>query len=229
LALIGLGCYGLLRALRDRKPWPAGFVAAWLVLPVLLAFALSFVQPMFLSYYLIVSLPALVLLAGAGLARLPGRVPAAVVLAALLVVSAGLVSRWYSYHSEEDYRGVARYIMRNMRRGDGVIYFPSYTADPIRLYERRAGFTGPTPIAVGVNGSLPAHPARIWLVLRNSDTSRRQRNRLEQDLARAYEPAKEQRTFYRVTALLYTARQAYGAHSGDNPIDWAAAAQSLPR
>ena len=74
LALGVLACYGFARALADRQGWQAGFVAAWLIVPVILVFAVSRLgRPLFVAYYLIVVLPAFVLLASAGVAKLPRR------------------------------------------------------------------------------------------------------------------------------------------------------------
>jgi mannosyltransferase len=71
--LASAGCYAAGLALRKRTRWRYGYVIAWLLVPVLLSFVLSFAQPMFLSRYVIVSLPALMLLGAAGLAEVPGR------------------------------------------------------------------------------------------------------------------------------------------------------------
>lgn len=73
------------------------FTAAWAFLPVLAAFAVSQVEPVFLAKYFIVSLPAMVLLAAGGISFLR---PASVALAAACVLVALSVPKllsWYGF------------------------------------------------------------------------------------------------------------------------------------
>jgi mannosyltransferase len=205
-ALVALGAYAVVRALRDRDRWRTGFVAAWLLVPVVLAFAASFVQPMFLTYYLIVSLPALVLLAGAGVARLPGRIVAAVAVSVLVVLSALRLSAWYSHGSEEDYRGAAAYVVKAARPGDGVAFQPTWTSEPIVYYQRRAGATGPAPVDLLGGAPSPREHPRLWLVMRESDATPARRLSLERSLSGAYERVAGQPRFRRVLVVLYRAR-----------------------
>src|SRR5207237_8797598 len=53
-----------------RSAWPIRFLPIWLLSPVLFTPAVSILRPLFLGRYFVFCLPALVLLAGAGLARL---------------------------------------------------------------------------------------------------------------------------------------------------------------
>jgi mannosyltransferase len=72
-ALIVLACYSIVRAVTDRQGWQTGFITAWLVVPVVLNFTVSKLgHPLFVTYYLIVVLPAFLLLAALGVVRLPG-------------------------------------------------------------------------------------------------------------------------------------------------------------
>jgi mannosyltransferase len=205
--LLALGAFGLLVAvLRDRERWRAGFVAAWLLVPVLLAFAVSYVQPMFLDYYLIVALPAFVLLAAAGIARLPGRPLQAVVLVVLVVLSADRLSAWYDHPSEENYRGAAGYVLRAMRPTDAVVYYPTWAEMPIVYYWHRAGAAGPTRMGLAPGVAPATRPPRIWLVMRESDAPPATQRRLAGGLRGAYEPVAGVPHFRRVIVSLYRAR-----------------------
>jgi mannosyltransferase len=194
-ALVALGGYAVVRALGDREPWRAGFVAAWILVPVLLAFAVSFVQPIFVDYYLIVSVPALALLAAAGLVRLPGWVAGTLVLGGLVVVSADRVSHWYGQGSGEDYRAAARQIVRNMQATDQVVYSPASIVKPIAFYERRAA--APRPAA-------GPYPPRIWLVVRDATPGKLRQ--LEHSITGAYDRVPGQPSFHRVLVVLYRSR-----------------------
>jgi len=124
--LIIVGCYGFARAVADRPRWQAGFLAAWLVIPVIVVFAFSRIgRPLFVPYYLIIVLPAFLLIAAVGIVRLPRRAASVLALGALVALSAAGVRDWYTHPSLENYRGATRYIVRFERAGDGIIYYPA--------------------------------------------------------------------------------------------------------
>lgn len=201
--LLALALYGLVRGLGDRERWRAGFTATWLLSPVLLAFAVSFVTPMFLSYYLIVVLPALVLLAAAGLVRLPGRATRVIVLVGLVALTVPRVNHWYNRRSEEDYRGATNYIVTAARPGDDVVYYPTFVATPVSIYERHHHSHAPARLAVTLGARLPAHPPRIWLVMRVPDGGPQQQALFERSLGGGYQRVSGMPTFHRVVVALY--------------------------
>src|ERR1700751_2917123 len=55
----------------DWETWRIQFLLVWLLFPVLLTVLLSFARPVFLGRYMIFCLPALLILAAAGLGRIP--------------------------------------------------------------------------------------------------------------------------------------------------------------
>jgi mannosyltransferase len=185
VALLILACYAVLCAIDDRDPWRAGYVAAWFLVPVLLVFAISKLgRPLFIDRFLIIALPALLLLAAAGLVRLPGRALGIVALGLLVAASAVGIRDWYTRPSVEDYRAATRYILENERPGDKVIYDPSYISDPFGYYEARAGRTGPSEFEPS-EFTLGTRPPRIWVVERYGDPP----EAITQPLAGAYAPA----------------------------------------
>ena len=158
IALLILACYAGLRAIADRRLWRAGFVAAWFVVPVLLVFAISRLGPhLFVPYYLIVVVPALLLLAAAGLVRLPGRATGIVALGLLIIGSGVGISDWYRQPPENDFRAATRYVLAHDRPGDAIAYYPWWIRPGFAYYEALAGRSVPTV--------TPARPKRIWLVL----------------------------------------------------------------
>ena len=92
-------------------------------------------------------LPAFVLLAGAGVAKLPRREASWAAAAALVVLSAIGVRNWYDRPSLEDYRAATHHVLANERPGDGVVYYPAGTlqgpTSGFAYYEARAGVRGP--------------------------------------------------------------------------------------
>jgi mannosyltransferase len=187
--LVALGCYAILAWRDDPSWWRVGFVAVWFTLPVLLAFLVSLVKPIFVTNYLIITLPAFVLLAAAGLARLPSRPAAAVVLGLIVVLSAGRLPHWYDFGSLEDYRAPGRYIAASMRPGDRIAYDPAYAGAGIEFYERAAGTSGPAVIHLRSGALLPTRPGRLWLVIRGPQGTPEHAARLVSALGPGYRSA----------------------------------------
>jgi mannosyltransferase len=205
-ALIIVACYGVLYGLADRGRWRAGFVAAWCVGPVLLDYAESILaHPLFIDYYLIVVLPAFLLLAAAGLAKLPGRATGMAVVGVLVVLSGMGISDWYNQPGAENYRTATRYIVRHRGPDDGIIYYPRFVATGTAYYEARAGADGPRVIGFQFGQSPAVRQPRIWLVIRNSDVPARRRSQVEQLMATAYERVRTKRGFNGLTVILYGA------------------------
>ena len=110
---------------RLRAAWPpqlSALTVPWIVLPPALLIGISFVQPLFVSRYVLYCVPAVALLVGAGLAAL-GRIagPAALVVIALLGLSTQLHVRAPNGHGD-NIRGVDRVIVQYRQPRDAVIY-----------------------------------------------------------------------------------------------------------
>jgi len=97
----------------------AWLAVPWLVLPPFLLLAASAITPVYFSRYVIYCLPAVALLAGAGLATLPWRVGAAApVLVVALVAPAQLALR----ATGGGMQAVAQFLSARERPGDAIVY-----------------------------------------------------------------------------------------------------------
>jgi mannosyltransferase len=201
-----LAAYTVVRAIADRHGWQVGFVAAWLLVPVVLDVAVSELgHPLFVTYYLIVVLPAFLLLAAAGTVKLPGQAPAAIAIVLLIASSAVGIHAWYTRPSQEDYRGATRYVLEHERRGDALVADPADAVDfGLAYYEALAGLSGPSQIRLPIAAGR-ARPSRIWLVIRDSDVNRVQRLRLERSSPAGYELG-GRLSFRNLSVVLYRLR-----------------------
>lgn len=153
LALAGIATlaagYALVRRGRSPATFPAAVVIAWVTVPVGLAFAASFVKPMFVTKYLLPCLPAFAILAGAGVAAL-GRRPrvAAAALAATLALGATALPRyWAARATNVEWRAAAAHVLARAAPGDAVVFCVA----PGRLlldYYRRQVAPGTAPLDV---------------------------------------------------------------------------------
>jgi mannosyltransferase len=111
---------------RLRANWPGSVLALslpWLVLPPAILLAGSLITPLYTFRYVLLCLPAVALLAGAGLASL-GWVAgtAALVVIALLGVPAQLKARGPDGHGD-NVRQADRIVAAHARPGDAVLEF----------------------------------------------------------------------------------------------------------
>jgi mannosyltransferase len=147
------------------------FLVAWAVLPFVVLVAVSFVKPLFLDRYLLPTVPGIVLLAAAGLARWPApwRTIAVLALVALQAVGLARVAR---QPSTEDWRGVAAAVRADGRAGDAVACWVDFACVALD-YEFARPPAGAPPIvwlvpplddSAALAAIVDAHP-RLWLAL----------------------------------------------------------------
>jgi uncharacterized membrane protein len=169
LALIALAYAGLQALRGGRNGWQTGFVLLWLVLPIVLVFALSYLTPLLVPRYLIVVVPALSLGSGAGVAALASdfrfgvAAIGALVVAGLLALSGVQLYRWYTLPQKEDWRDATRYVLREQRAGDRILFEVGGGKRPFAYYAHRNGEPGPrlldtTSRVFAVSGR------RIWFI-----------------------------------------------------------------
>lgn len=163
-AVLAVCLLALPRVLRSRRlAFGLSFAAAWAVVPVLAAFAVSQVKPIFLAKYLIVSLPAVALLAGGAVGSLR-PVVAAVAAACILVALSGPELRtWYEFRGLEDWRTLTAYVLERARPADGAVYNAQYARDTFEDYSGSSD----RPVPTNVPPSAADRP-RLWLVLAHS-------------------------------------------------------------
>jgi mannosyltransferase len=123
--------------------WPFIFVALWLVLPIMLTLIISHWKPVFSPRFLMVCLPAVALLVGAGLSSVK-RPLARYGLAAVLFTS--LITALPSYYRRpgvEDWRSVTNYLSDNVQPSDVILVGPYYR-DAFETAFRRSKRIWPT-------------------------------------------------------------------------------------
>jgi len=94
----------------------------WLLVPVVTAFLVSYVKPVFKERYLFAAMPAFPLLAGLGLAAIHPRPLGLAVALATLALSAGPLSGGINTRQEENWRAATQYLLASSRESDGWIF-----------------------------------------------------------------------------------------------------------
>jgi 4-amino-4-deoxy-L-arabinose transferase-like glycosyltransferase len=208
--LSALACYGFIRSFAAGRRRQAGFVAAWLLVPVALDFAASRLgRSFFVAHYLIVVLPALLLLAAAGVAALPRRALAVAACGLLVALMLLYTGSWYREPGIEGYRGATQYILGAAHSGDRIVYYPELPlggpAAGVSYYETRATSRAPRPARLALASAVATPSRRVWLVIRNSDVPPTRRSAVERSMATRYGAGMQQTRFRNLTVILYTA------------------------
>lgn len=132
----------------SRQAWSYGFVHAWLVGPIAVTFAFSFITPLFISRYLIVVLPALVLLVVAGILQIrPARALGAALIV-LVALSAASLRTYYAKPEVENWRGATRYVQAEARSGDAIMFYAAHIRPAYEYYRDRLRDTPGVPTVV---------------------------------------------------------------------------------
>lgn len=143
-----------------RWHWPLLLCGLVLAAPFALVLGVSVVKPLFISRYLIVALPGLFLLAGAGLSRL--RAGAAAIATTLFVAaSMPVLAGRYTSENKADWRGAAALVRRSA--GPSEVVVVGRVGVPVfRHYEDER------PVYAGhevIDGLAPIDGRSVWLVL----------------------------------------------------------------
>lgn len=231
-------------ACRGLGAWPRALLVAWTAVPITLAAAISLLQqPVLVPRYLVVSLPAVVLLGAAGFAALPDRRlgPAALAVACGLSVPALL--DYYARPSDEDWRRTTAYVLTGTLPGDGILFHAPYTWKPFAYYQGRLGARSPgaaarlrhsvTPEEVTadlLDGKRPLHP-RLWLVLKYDTATPElagRRHAIEGALERSYR-RREDRRFGSVRVRLYSGPRSLQTRTSSRRETWKSGRSSTSR
>jgi 4-amino-4-deoxy-L-arabinose transferase-like glycosyltransferase len=133
-----------------RRPGWLGLILLWAIVPPLGLALASLVKPVFLTRYLTISLPAIVVLVAVGISRLPSWA-ATVMVGLLLLGSAFGVSAWYSSPTRE-WDKAAIHLQQHARRGDAVALWRGSWYKPLAYQVTRL------PAATRPRLASPARP-----------------------------------------------------------------------
>jgi len=185
VVLTGIGLAYAALGHRIRADWPVRLPALglpWLLVPPLMLFVMSQIQPAYTFRYIVFCTPAAALLIGTGLAA-AGRVAgsAGLALIVLLALPAQLGERGPSGHTD-NIRRLDQIVARYERPGDAVLYPQSgsrafaaaYPYGLIRLHDvmlgespARSGTIGGTDAEAPVVQARLGSVTRVWVIQSN--------------------------------------------------------------
>jgi len=153
---------------QNWETWRVQFLLLWLFFPVALTVTLSFARPVFLGRYMIFCLPALLILAAAGLAELrPWWLMGTALVGILLLSLQGTVYVYgHDFDNERDASGTAsNFILDHAEAGDAVLFHIAATRIAYEFFRSaRAGTNTASPNYTGGLGPeiiFPHHGAGL--------------------------------------------------------------------
>jgi len=196
----------------ELQRWRYTLVASALVSPVVITLLISIVRPVFYHRFLIICLPAWVLMAAVGITQIRSRAGRCSTVAAMLALS--LICAIVLYrHVTEDWRGAVSYLIANARPDDRVLYYQSvgqFAGESYRDWLPEG--SGRRPAAVEANppsmewNSEIDHAPRVWLVLYRSEPDGPGSRVIEQELAKGYDRGQQEK-FRGVTVIEYSSKR----------------------
>src|SRR5256714_12468652 len=155
LVALGLAAIAGHRSRHEPGSWRYKLVFTWLLLPLGMVFGVSLIKAIFMNRFLIVVLPALCLLAAAGITQIRSRVIGVVLAVALVVGSAGGVRSFQERGLDqpgEDWRGATQYLLSQAKPQDAALFYSSQCRMPYEFYRAERKQIGPQVV-------FPAHGA----------------------------------------------------------------------
>jgi mannosyltransferase len=160
--LLATFALGVAASLRRRSPGGI-VVVAWFVLPLVALLLISLKQPLYEPRYLVMSVPALFLLAAAGVAQVRARWPRTILAAAVL---AGLLigdGRYYTHFKHKDrWRDAVAFVREHATRDETLVMVPMHEVVTLHYYFRDFGRLGAANFPFQVSRYF-RRGSRLWL------------------------------------------------------------------
>lgn len=179
-------CVAAVRSRRSGalEQWRSFLPLIWFVVPIAIALLFSLARPVFLARYMIICLPALVLMVAMGLTSFRQRWLALPVLALLCWLAVGGVRAYYVRDfdlSREDFRSASEYVVSQVQPQDAILFYNGAGRFPFGYYVDHSK-TGIRPVTLFPGSDTPSwrnfsgkitpavldqvqNRGRVWLVL----------------------------------------------------------------
>jgi hypothetical protein len=151
------------------QTWSLVVLVLWLFLPICVTFVLSLWKPVFVARFLIVCLPAALLLIAYGLTEIqrPWMRYALVLLMLLSVL--GPIRSYYAEPGQQDWRSAVDYVARNAGAGDIAVVPDGYCEMPLQYYIKHVdtlpGFPAILSTAPdGIQGKALEITGHVWVI-----------------------------------------------------------------
>jgi len=153
IGLCALLVWSLRRHGRSWKTWSYGFILLWLVVPLIISFGISYIKPVFVARYLIISFPALTLSVGAVVNSVAWKPVTLAGAFAALVLAVQVLPDHYSEEGLQ-WQTVTEKIVARSQSGDGIVVYAPTVMRPYLYHLERLGARSQAP--------EPVYPSYSW-------------------------------------------------------------------
>jgi mannosyltransferase len=197
---------------QDLRCWRYALIASCLFSPILISLLVSTVRPIFYHRFLVIGLPAWVLMCAVGAEEVRSRTWRGVAIAGVCGLS--LVSAVILYsRGQEDWRGVTGYLVAQAHPEDRVLYYQGVGYFGAEHYRDWLPFgSAPRPLGVRVEPAdgdwekeIKGAP-RVWLVLYRANLDDPVARTIDAELRNRYK-VQQQVPFRAVTVIEYRAER----------------------
>jgi uncharacterized membrane protein len=145
---------------RSQQKWSVGtwsflFVSLWLGLPVVVTLFFSHWKPLFAPRFLLICLPASVILVGQGLAEISRNWVRRTAVTVVVLSSIWTLRTYYRQPPQEDWKSATRFLIQNAQPGDAVFFSSQYCRLPFDYSLRDSGIHASLP-EISYSGQQPA-------------------------------------------------------------------------
>jgi mannosyltransferase len=144
----------------DGETWRIQFLLIWLLFPVALTLLLSLARPVFLARYFIFCLPALIILAAAGVAALRKNWMMGACLAVMLLLSLQGTFSYYDRDFDLERDGseaAATYVYDHAQPGDAILFHIAEARIPYEFFLSLRNTRDPGSVPAGPEIVFPRH------------------------------------------------------------------------
>jgi hypothetical protein len=164
LALLVVAGISSFQKIKHKSGWHDVLLWTWFLIPAIGVVAISAIAPPFVPRYLLLCLPACVMLLAVGLDHLPRPL---LVIAATMLLALFYFSSSLSYYRKpkENWRAAAKTIASEMKLSDRILFDREYGRIPMNYYFARSrAETKPQLVSQAELSKLPPSD-RVWIVL----------------------------------------------------------------
>jgi mannosyltransferase len=153
----------------SQEAWSFLLIAMWLFLPILVTLAASYWKPLFVPRFLLICLPAWLLLTAYGLASVSWDWLRHLTLAVLLLSSLWGLRTFYRKPPQQDWKGATNLVMQNLQPDDVLLFPDAYCRIAFDYgLEDSATHRPQSEISYPDRGDalpqLPRQAFRVWVV-----------------------------------------------------------------
>jgi mannosyltransferase len=155
----GIVVLGIVLAI-TRRDTRLTLVLAWLLVPIFVMFAMATLRPLISPRYVLVSLPALALVASATVFALRNPSLRAFLYATAIGASLFGLASWYTAEPKPNWRAATQFVSQSSSADDALVFYPPRVRIPFDYYVDRLELATP-PVAEGDPGRVDT----VWLVM----------------------------------------------------------------